>query len=127
MLCKTALSGDEPETCPICLDDFENGDRLRVLPCDHSKSFGFSWTAISHLPSLLAYHASCIDPWLLKNRRVCPICKRKVLPKQPGTANSDSDTDETTTGAAAGPSGVPSTPERTPLLSHDERSVTVRD
>ena len=25
------------QTCPICLEDFKEGEKLRVLPCDHSK------------------------------------------------------------------------------------------
>ena len=59
---KKFAEGDEVqwETCCICLDDYVVGDKLRILPCGH------------------AYHMKCIDPWLLKNKRVCPQCRKKV-------------------------------------------------
>ena len=60
---KKFVAGDEEryETCCICLDDYAVGDLLRILPCNH------------------AYHKKCIDPWLLKNKRVCPQCRKKVF------------------------------------------------
>ncbi|GMF11792.1 unnamed protein product [Phytophthora lilii] len=36
----------ESETCPICLDDFEDGADVKVLPCQHF------------------FHVDCINPWL---------------------------------------------------------------
>lgn len=39
--------GDMEEQCPICLIDFEDGDDLRVLPCEKEH----------------VYHQTCIDPW----------------------------------------------------------------
>jgi len=38
---------DEDEVCPICLLEFEEGDEVRVLPCQLAHSF----------------HKECIDPW----------------------------------------------------------------
>ncbi|KAL8673056.1 MAG: hypothetical protein Q9168_002518 [Polycauliona sp. 1 TL-2023] len=50
-------------TCPICLDDFTPQETtVRSLPCHH------------------IYHPECIDPFLLRNSSLCPICKAKVLP-----------------------------------------------
>ncbi|KAL8926925.1 MAG: hypothetical protein Q9172_001586 [Xanthocarpia lactea] len=51
-------------TCPICLDDFiPKETTVRSLPCYH------------------IYHPECIDPFLLRNSSLCPVCKSKVLPK----------------------------------------------
>lgn len=51
-------------TCPVCLDDFiPNTTTVRSLPCQH------------------IYHPECIDPFLLRNSSLCPVCKSKVLPK----------------------------------------------
>lgn len=47
------------ETCPICIVDFEEGDDLRVLPCEGKHCF----------------HQACVDPWLLKLSSSCPICR----------------------------------------------------
>lgn len=46
----------------------------------------------------LAYHCKCIDPWLTRNRRFCPICKRRVYGNNDDLHaveySSDTDSDE---------------------------------
>merc|ERR1719478_288750 len=52
------------DTCSICLGEFEDGESLRKLPCDHS------------------FHADCIASWL-NHRHTCPLC---VEPIEAGAA-----------------------------------------
>jgi hypothetical protein len=47
------------ETCPICILDFEEGDDVRVLPCEGKHQF----------------HQACVDPWLLELSSSCPLCR----------------------------------------------------
>jgi len=51
------------EICPICIVDFEEGDDIRLLPCEGKHSF----------------HQHCVDPWLLKLSSSCPICRHGEL------------------------------------------------
>mmetsp|Transcript_13215 Transcript_13215/g.38118 ORF Transcript_13215/g.38118 Transcript_13215/m.38118 type:complete len:668 (+) Transcript_13215:516-2519(+) len=56
--------------CVICMEPFQNGDRLRVLPCDH------------------LFHVGCIDKWLAGSHSFndcytngCPTCKKQAEPE----------------------------------------------
>ena len=46
--------------CSICLCEFEDDDKIRMLPCSHP------------------FHQPCIDQWL-ENNTTCPLCMRSLL------------------------------------------------
>ncbi|XP_047939538.1 uncharacterized protein LOC125187071 [Salvia hispanica] len=46
--------------CQICLGSYEDGDKIRILPCQHE------------------YHMSCVDKWLQEVHGVCPLCRGDV-------------------------------------------------
>jgi hypothetical protein len=48
-------AGTEVLCCPVCTDDFVEGEKVRILPCRH------------------IYHQLCIDPWLLEKSGTCPV------------------------------------------------------
>ena len=54
-----AIKTAEPETCTICIEDFEEGDHIIKLACEH------------------AFHPKCIGPWLEISVK-CPNCKTKI-------------------------------------------------
>ena len=59
-------------TCSICIDEFEEGEKVRLLPlCGH------------------AFHTECIMPWLKDRHGCCPLCKTGVLDENNSSNNSN--------------------------------------
>jgi hypothetical protein len=54
-----SASDDLHGLCAICLADYEDGEDVRVLPCQHF------------------FHPNCIDQWL-SSHNACPMCKAVV-------------------------------------------------
>ncbi|KAK8320732.1 hypothetical protein V6Z11_A12G055600 [Gossypium hirsutum] len=56
----SSSSSSSSSGCAICLVDFSEGDKIRMLPkCNHR------------------FHVACIDKWLL-SRSSCPTCRQRL-------------------------------------------------
>lgn len=65
------------------------------------------WTSFPNNFSVPAYHMKCIDPWLIENRRQCPVCKRYVFPEERPSDEEENNVHEPTRVIT----------ERTPLIT----------
>ncbi|XP_010534089.1 PREDICTED: RING-H2 finger protein ATL11-like [Tarenaya hassleriana] len=66
---KTLRVGKEVLECPVCLNEFQDDETLRLLPkCCH------------------VFHPDCIDAWL-RSRATCPLCRANLIPV-PGESSS---------------------------------------
>ncbi|XP_016070355.1 PREDICTED: E3 ubiquitin-protein ligase RNF126 isoform X3 [Miniopterus natalensis] len=52
--------------CPVCKDDYELGERVRQLPCNH------------------LFHDGCIVPWL-EQHDSCPVCRKSLTGQNTAT------------------------------------------
>ena len=59
-----AYAGAAGVECAICYEEFAQGAAVRTLWCRH------------------AYHAACVDQWLLEKQNKCPLCQRVVGPEE---------------------------------------------
>ena len=59
---KYKAKGDIPvnATCSICVEDFNGKGMYRTLNCKHE------------------FHPECIDPWILKCKSNCPLCRKDI-------------------------------------------------
>ncbi|KAJ8375390.1 hypothetical protein SKAU_G00059700 [Synaphobranchus kaupii] len=58
---QASLEGELGRTCSVCINEYAQGNKLRLLPCTHE------------------FHIHCIDRWLSQNN-TCPICRQPILP-----------------------------------------------
>lgn len=59
------LGADDPcitanDCCSVCLVNYAQGERVKVLPCSH------------------VFHCDCIVPWLKAHSQACPLCNTKL-------------------------------------------------
>lgn len=75
--------------CPICLGEFEDGEKVRILPkCNHG------------------FHVRCIDTWLLSHSS-CPNCRHSLLEAEHKTTSRTTITTTTATSSGANQEAQP--------------------
>ncbi|XP_077167551.1 E3 ubiquitin-protein ligase RNF43 [Paroedura picta] len=68
--CRQAPTGDTASTCSsapvcaICLEEFSEGQELRIITCFHE------------------FHRWCVDPWL-QQHQTCPLCMFNIIDQDP--------------------------------------------
>lgn len=51
----------DQEMCVICLEEFDDKEKFRKLPCKH------------------IFHKKCIDHWVMYSKTACPICNDEIF------------------------------------------------
>ncbi|KAL9182121.1 hypothetical protein ACHAXT_012773 [Thalassiosira profunda] len=82
-------------SCSICLDEYQVGEQIRVLPCQHT------------------FHSDCIFPWLTERSPTCPLCKamfeavREEADEEEGGVEGQEDEEEEENTEASAPAPPP--------------------
>ncbi|TKY47624.1 E3 ubiquitin-protein ligase RHA2A [Spatholobus suberectus] len=61
-ICYTKRLKAVPAECRVCLSEFEEGEKVRKLKCQHT------------------FHRDCLDKWLQQYWATCPLCRKQVVP-----------------------------------------------
>ncbi|NWU71385.1 RNF43 ligase, partial [Pterocles burchelli] len=61
----SASSCSSAPVCAICLEEFSEGQELRIISCSHE------------------FHRECVDPWL-QQHHTCPLCMLNILARDTG-------------------------------------------
>jgi len=55
-----AGQAEELESCVICMEEYKEGEEIKLLPCGHE------------------YHTECVSKWLREHNRNCPTCRHDI-------------------------------------------------